>query len=70
MPASFLHKERGIYGHLCVQLPNNYIATQSNAVQVTCERERHKEKQTSMKLKVVIRRFLKKTHITQLPLLA
>lgn len=31
---SFLHKERGIYGHRSARLPNNYIATQSNAAQV------------------------------------
>lgn len=68
MSASFLHKERGINEHHCVQLPNNYIATQSNAVQGTGEREQGKEKQTSEKLKVVISSFLKKKHVMQLPL--
>lgn len=63
MPASFLHKDSRIYGHHCAQLPNNYIATQSNAVQVSGGREQDKEKQTSMKLTVVISIFLKKkTH--------
>lgn len=32
MPAPFLHKDRGIYAHRSVQLPNNYIATQSKWV--------------------------------------
>lgn len=60
MPASFLHKERGFYEHHCAPPPNNYIATQSKAVQVNGGRERDKGKQPSMKLMVVRSIFLKK----------
>lgn len=60
MPASFLHKERGFYEHHCAPPPNNYIATQSKAVQVNGGREQDKGKQPSMKLMVVRSIFLKK----------
>lgn len=59
MPASFLQRDEGIYEHRYAQLPNNYIATQNNAVQVSGGREQDKEKQTSMKPVVVMSIFLK-----------
>lgn len=53
MPASFLHKEGGgVVMDITVHLPNNYIATQSNAAQVTCEMEQGKEKQTKTELRL------------------
>lgn len=37
---------------ITVHLPNNDIATQSNAVQDTCEMEQDKEKQTKTELRL------------------